>query len=56
MKKKTLDLYCQPNGRIGVHPEVFTKGIEASTGSLGHGLGIAAGMAIAKRKSKILPT
>jgi transketolase len=53
IKKKTLDLYCQPNGTIGVHPEVFTKGIEASTGSLGHGLGIAAGMAIAKKKSKI---
>lgn len=53
ISKKLLNSYCQPNGKLGVHPEVFTRGIEASTGSLGHGLAIAAGMAIANRKNKI---
>jgi transketolase len=38
---------------LGVHPEVFTPGIEASTGSLGHGLAIAAGMAIANKKNNV---
>jgi transketolase len=51
--KRTLDGYCQPKGRLGVHPEVFTKGIEASTGSLGHGLAIGAGMAIANKNNII---
>jgi transketolase len=44
-----LDLYCQPGGRLGTHPDVGTPGIEASTGSLGHGLGIAVGMAYADK-------
>jgi len=48
IKKKDLDNYCQNTGSIGVHPEIFTPGIEASTGSLGHGLAIGAGMALAK--------
>lgn len=53
ISKKTLDSYCQPNGKLGVHPEVFTKGIEASTGSLGHGLAMGAGMAIANKNNFI---
>lgn len=53
LKKKTVDSYCQPNGEVGVHPEVFTRGIEASTGSLGHGLAIGAGIAIANKKNTI---
>jgi len=44
-----LDAYCTPSGRLGVHPDYGNPGIEASTGSLGHGLAMAAGMAIANR-------
>ena len=44
-----LDAYCTPGGRLGVHPDYGNPGIEASTGSLGHGLPMAAGMAIANR-------
>jgi transketolase len=44
-----LDAYCTPAGRLGVHPDYGNPGIEASTGSLGHGLPMAAGMAIAGR-------
>ena len=34
---------------MGVHPDFGKKGINASTGSLGHGLGMASGMALAKK-------
>jgi len=42
-------LYCKPGGRLGGHPDYGVPGIEASTGSLGHGLGMAVGMAYADR-------
>ena len=38
--------FCKSDGLIGGHPEVKTPGVEASTGSLGHGLPIGVGMAI----------
>jgi transketolase len=41
--------YCTKEGRLGAHPDYGTPGIEASTGSLGHGMGIAAGMAYADK-------
>lgn len=44
-----LDRYCRPDGRLGAHPDAGLPGIPASTGSLGHGLAIAAGMAYADR-------
>ena len=44
LSKKDLDLYCKPNGRLGCHPDYRVPGIEASTGSLGHGMGLAVGM------------
>lgn len=44
-----LEAYCTPQGRLGAHPDYGVPGIEASTGSLGHGLGIAVGMAAADR-------
>ena len=40
--------YCKPNGRLGAHPDYETPGISASTGSLGHGLGMAVGQAYAE--------
>lgn len=45
-----LDVYCRAGGRLGAHPDYAPEiGIHASTGSLGHGLGIAAGRALGKR-------
>ena len=44
---------CYLNGSLlGGHPDINIKGVEVDTGSLGHGLGIACGMAIAKRDNK----
>jgi transketolase len=44
-----LESYCKPGGVLGSHPDYGVPGIEAATGSLGHGLGIAAGMALADK-------
>lgn len=57
-KKKELDNTSKLNSILGGHPESFkVRGVEASTGALGHGLGIGVGMAIAakikKQKQKI---
>lgn len=49
LSKKQLNSYCQKNGFLGVHPDYGKPGIVASTGSLGHGLGIASGIALANR-------
>lgn len=43
-----LDRYCTPDGP-GVHPDLGIPGIACATGSLGHGLGMAVGMALAER-------
>ena len=47
----SLDIqnYCKPVGKLGAHPDLSIPGIHASTGSLGHGLGIALGQANAER-------
>lgn len=47
-----IALYCKPGGRLGAHPDYGVPGIAASTGSLGHGMGIATGMAYAERLQK----
>ncbi len=49
---RNLSLYCTKNGKLGVHPDYKNFGISASTGSLGHGLGMAAGMAISEINTK----
>jgi transketolase len=49
LSRDDLDNYCKPNGRLGCHPDYGNPGIEASTGSLGHGLSMVVGMAIAER-------
>lgn len=47
-----LDRFCSPDGILGGHPEYGkVPGVEASTGSLGHGLPIALGMALALRQA-----
>lgn len=52
LSKADLDSYCKPDGRLGAHPDYGNPGIMASTGSLGHGLGIATGQAYAERLKK----
>ena len=49
LTRADMDLYCLPGGRLGIHPDYGTPGIEASTGALGHGLGLAVGMALADK-------
>jgi transketolase len=49
LSRADLDAYCKPNGRLGAHPDYETPGIAASTGSLGHGLGMATGQAYAEK-------
>jgi transketolase len=49
LSKDDLPNYCKPGGRLGAHPDHGVPGIEASTGSLGHGLGMAVGMSYADR-------
>ncbi len=49
LSRKDIDDYCKPNGRLGAHPDYETPGISASTGSLGHGLGMATGQAYAEK-------
>lgn len=47
MEKTILDRYCANDGGLGVHPEKEIVGIDFSTGSLGQGLSMAAGAALA---------
>ncbi len=44
-----LARYCCNGSILGGHPDRKVPGIEADTGSLGHGLGIGAGMALAAK-------
>ena len=44
-----LDKFCKSDGILGGHPDHKVPGIEASTGSLGHGLSIGIGMALNAR-------
>lgn len=49
LSSEELDRYCTPEGILGAHPDRGNPGIEASTGSLGHGMGLAVGMAYAEK-------
>jgi len=46
---KQLDQFGTPNSPLAGHPVEAVPGVEAATGSLGHGLGIAAGITLAAR-------
>ena len=48
-----LDNFLAKNSTLGVHSEPHTPGIEVLTGSLGHGIGIASGMAYVAKLDKI---
>lgn len=44
-----LNTFCQKNSLLGGHPEPKLPGVEWPTGSLGHGLAVGVGMALATR-------
>ena len=49
--EQELEKFCRFDGILGGHPDPKVPGIEVSTGSLGHGLPVAVGMAVdAKRR------
>ena len=53
ISKKLLETYGTENSKLGVHGEHdLLKAIEFSSGSLGHGLSYANGLALAVKKKK----
>ncbi len=50
MSRQDLDTCCHPEGRLGGHPDYGAPGIEASTGSLGHGLPMSLGVCLAEKE------
>jgi transketolase len=52
LSRADMDAYCTSAGRLGCHPDIGNPGIEAATGSLGHGLSMVVGMALAERARK----
>jgi transketolase len=53
ISRDTFDTYGRNGSQLTEHPKRETYGIDASTGSLGHGLSIAAGMAYSLRYSSM---
>lgn len=51
--KELLDTYCQFSSKLIGHPNVEIPGIDVATGSLGHGLAIGCGMALAFKRDKL---
>ena len=50
ISKEQLDTFCQPGSVLGGEPKLGdVPGIEATTGSLGHGLSFAVGIAMANK-------
>lgn len=49
IRASDLDTFCGDDTHFGVHPECALRGVDFSTGSLGHGLSFAAGAALAAR-------
>ena len=49
LSSEDISNYCKPEGQLGAHPDFGVPGIAASTGSLGHGSGMAVGMAYANQ-------
>jgi transketolase len=47
--EELLDSFCSDGSSLGTHPEHVVEGVDFSTGSLGHGLSMAAGAALAAR-------
>ncbi len=49
ISEQILDTYCSDGTLLGVHPERDLSGVDFSTGSLGQGISIAGGAALAAR-------
>ena len=49
LTQEQLNTYCADGSLLGVHPEHALRGVDFSTGSLGHGLSMGAGAALAAR-------
>jgi transketolase len=49
LAREELNTYCEDGSLLGVHPEHRLRGVDFSTGSLGHGLALGAGAALAAR-------
>jgi transketolase len=49
INREKLDTYCGDDSQLGVHPDHTLAGVTFSTGSLGHGPSLGAGVALAKR-------
>jgi transketolase len=49
LSEEQLNTFCGEDSLLGVHPEAALRGVDFSTGSLGHGLSMAAGAALAAR-------
>ena len=49
LSEESLNTYCADESLLGVHPEHTLAGVDFSTGSLGHGLAMGAGSALAAR-------
>jgi transketolase len=47
LSDEVLDTFGSYGSKLGGHPTKKVNGVEANTGSLGHGLGLATGMALA---------
>jgi transketolase len=50
--KEWIKTFCKQEGKFGVHMQNNIPGVEMTSGSLGHGLGIGAGMALAARMNR----
>jgi transketolase len=51
--EEELNHFAQAKGIFGVHLQNTVPGVEITTGSLGHGFGVAAGMAFAAKTDKM---
>ena len=49
LTEEELNTFCADGSLLGVHPEHALRGVDFSTGSLGHGLSTGAGAALAAR-------
>lgn len=49
LSEAQLNTYCADESYLGVHPERELRGVDFSTGSLGHGLSLGTGAALAAR-------
>lgn len=52
--KDELNRFNQADGIFGVHLQQDVPGVEITSGSLGHGFGVAAGLALAAKKNREL--